>query len=382
MTSSPLSPVDAAALEHWQPENLAYLRERAGNHPGLSPEQLLAEFPAEHRSEAFVAEVLPDLEISHIIPKDLRPDLIGDPNNIILELRHELGGRNQTRGAVVMKPDEMADVQRQTEVFLDARAAELQGHDPLLLGEHTQAVEVGMHQLDPDAFSESIAALSAEAGWQQGLSHIQEHVLGFLAEMGVPVAAVTARGAAALWPFLKSIDWKRFASDWRYTIKTLNRAMRAWREGGWKEACKALMLGLMVAHVPHLATVAAALGFTGLGALGVRWLASRRFMQGTAIGAALLTVADVLDQVTAFLKGVFRFVERVADVVIEAGTKVVKAISTTLSDGAAQVMAVCSQMAATAVKAAGQAVASAGRIASNLCSWVSSWFGGRRWAMA
>lgn len=59
-------------LQGWSSDNLAYLRDRAANH-GLSTEQLLAEFPADHRSEAFVSAVLPDLEISHIIPQDCSP---------------------------------------------------------------------------------------------------------------------------------------------------------------------------------------------------------------------------------------------------------------------------------------------------------------------
>jgi hypothetical protein len=175
-----------------------------------------------------------------------------------------------------MSPAETADVQLQTDVYLDARAAELAGQDPLLLGQ--TSLQSGSsapvsQQLDPELFSGQIAATTAEAGWQEGLSNMAEHVLTFLADMGIPVAAVTARGAAALWPFLRSVDWRRFCSDWRYTIKTLNRAMRAWREGGWKEACRALVLGVMVAHVPHLGTIAAALGLAGIGALGVRWLA-------------------------------------------------------------------------------------------------------------
>jgi hypothetical protein len=227
-------------LQGWSSDNLAYLRDRAANH-GLSTEQLLAEFPADHRSEAFVSAVLPDLEISHIIPQDLRPDLAAEPGNVVLELVAELGGRNQNRLNQVMRPLEVSEVQLQTEIYLDARAAELQGSEPLLLGH--AGVADGLDptattpHLDPELFSSEIAAATAEASWQEGLSQMGEHVLSFLADMGIPIAAVTARGAAALWPFLRSVDWKRFCTDWRYTMKTLNRAMKAWREGGWKEAC-------------------------------------------------------------------------------------------------------------------------------------------------
>lgn len=376
----PLSAAELQQLHQWSPENFAYLRDRAANQ-GLTPEQLLAEFPPDHRSEAFVAAVLPDLQISHVIPQKLRPDLAAEPSNIVLELDPELGGLNQQRLNRVMGEQELADVQRQTDAFLDARAAELQGSEPLLLGhtslEGAEAIDpspIGAESMDPEGFHQAIATMGAEAGWQEGLSSIGGHVLEFLAEMGVPVAAVTARGASALWPFLRSVDWKRFCSDWRYTVKTLNRAMRAWREGGWKEACKALMLGLMVAHVPHLATLAAALGLTGLGALGVRWLASRRFMQNTPLAGILQTAAAVLEQVAGFLKGVFRFIERVVDVVLETGTAVVKRVASAVSDGAQQVLQVCRDLTRSAVQASRQAVASVGRIAGNLCSWVSGWF--------
>lgn len=380
--SSPLTIGELQELHKWSPQAFDYLRDRAANH-GLTPEQLLAEFPPDHRGEAFVSAVLPDLEISHVIPQDLRPDLADEPNNIVLELCQELGGINQRRGNGLMSPIEQLQVQHQTEVYLDARAAELQGTDPLLLGhtspEAVSALEASgesASHLDPELFGDAISSMTAEAGWQEELSNVAEHVLEFLADMGIPVAAVTARGAASLWPFLRSIDWKRFCTDWRYTIKTLNRAMRAWREGGWKEACKALVLGVMVAHVPHLGTIAAALGLAGLGALGVRWLASRRFMQNTPLASVLHRMADVLTAVASFLKQVFKLVDRIADVVIEGATRVIKHVASTLSSGTEQLIRVCSDLTTRAYRAAGQALSSAGRAASNLCSWVSGWFGG------
>ena len=388
-TKTPLSPPELHELHGWSPENFAYLRERAAMHE-LTPEQLLAEFPPESRSEAFVAAVLPDIEISHRIPQSLRPDLADDPDNIVLELSAELGGMNQSRGNAVMGDQEMAEVQNQTAMFFEARAAELDGLEPLLLGHDlpegsfAAAAEANASaQLDPELISSHIAAMATEAGWQTGLSAVAGHVLEFLAEMGIPVAAVTARGAAALWPFLRSIDWKRFCTDWRYTIKTLNRAMRAWREGGWKEACKALVLGIMVAHVPYLSTVAAALGLAGIGALGVRWLASRRFMQNTPLGPVLQRIASVLTAVAAFLRNAFRLLEKVVDVVIEAASGVVKHVVSAVQGGIEQVMAVCSEMTGRAFRAAGQAVASAKRVAGNLCSWVTGWFSSpSSWAAA
>jgi hypothetical protein len=223
-------------------------------------------------------------------------------------------------------------------------------------------------------------AVITDAGWQQGLSNVTSPVLEFLEALGVPVAAVVARGASSVWPFLRSIQWKRFVSDWRYALKTLNRAMRAWREGGWKEACRCIVLGVMVAMLPSLSTMVAALGLTGLGAMGARWLADRRFMQGTQLGAVLVRVAEVLHHCRRFLATVFRIVERVADVVVEAATRVVKRVATTVAAGSRQVMAVCAEIATTAVRAARSVVRGAGEVARGLFGWVTGWFSRPRFA--
>ena len=354
----------------------------------VAGEQLLAELPPDHRGEAFVAAVLPDLEISHVIPKEFRPDLADEPSNVILELTTELGGRNQSRGATVMRPQEVQEVQAQTDAFLDACAADLQGADPLLFshtthfGSDAAETTLSFSHLDPELFSADIAAAITDAGWQQGLSQMGDHVLSFLAEMGIPVATVTARGVASLWPFLRSVDWKRFCSDWRYTVATLNRAMRMWREGGWKEATRALALGVMVAHVPHLASFAAALGLAGIGALGARWLASRRFMQGTRLGAILHRLADGLTVVAAFLRRAFQLLEKVVDVVIVGASRVVKHVVSSASKGARQVLQVCTRMATSAYRATHQAMSGAAKAAGNLCSWVTGWSNGPSAAMA
>jgi len=320
---------------------------------------------------------LPDLEISHVFPQEGFSSFRDYPGNIVLELSHEFGGRNQARGARPMGPQEVVDVQAQTEAFLDARSAELAGMDPLLLGQEGLLIESQLAPLpsvDPIEFQAQMEAVFTDAGWQQGLSNVTTPVLEFLEALGVPVAAVVARGASSVWPFLRSIQWKRFVSDWRYALKTLNRAMRIWREGGWKEACRCIVLGVMVAMLPSLSTMVAALGLTGLGAMGARWLADRRFMQGTQLGAVLVRVAEVLHHCRRFLATVFRIVERVADVVVEATTRVVKRVATTVEAGSRQVMAVCAEIATTAVRAARSVVRGAGEVARGLFGWVTGWF--------
>ncbi len=130
----------------------------------------------------------------------------------------------------------------------------------------------------------------------------------------------------------------------------------------------------MIAHVPHLATVATALGLAGIGALGVRWLAGRRFMQNTRLGATLQRIGEVLTAVAAFLRGAFQLLERMVDVVIEGATRVVKKVATAASNGAQQVMAICSEMATRAFRKARRTVNGATTAATNLCNWVTGWF--------
>lgn len=299
-------------------------------------------------------------------------ELADAPHNIVLELRSQLGGINQSRQNRPMGLDEAHDVHAQTEAYLDARAAELDGLDPLAFD--PELPDVRIPELSPDELREQLEAAFAAAGWQEGLSNMSEHVLQFLADMGVPVAAVLVRGASSVWPFLRSINWRRFLSDWRYCLSTLSRAMKVWREGGWKEACRSMVLGLMIAMVPGLSTFVAALGLTGLGALGVRWLANRSFMQNTPLAAVLAQVADVLTACQRFLAGVFKLVEKVVDVVVDVATKSIKRVVAGVAAGAHQVLAVCSSIARSAVQATRNTTRSVGQIADGLFGWVSGWF--------
>jgi hypothetical protein len=300
------------------------------------------------------------------------PELADDPTNVVLELKSELGGLNQARGVRPMGAEEVFDVQQQTDLYLDARAAELAGTDPLALGHDLG--EAPSIAVDPSHLSEQMEAAFAASGWQEGLSQMSKHVLQFLADMGVPVAAVLARGASSVWPFLRSINWRRFLSDSRYCLNTLSRAMKIWRQGGWKEACRGLVLGIMIAMVPGLSTFVAALGLTGLGAIGVRWLASRTFMRHTPLAGVLLRVADVLQACHQFLARVFKLIERVADVVVEVATAAVKRVVAGVAVGTQQVLAVCTDIARSAVHATRSAISGVGRIANGLFGWVSGWF--------
>lgn len=161
--------------------------------------------------------------------------------------------------------------------------------------------------------------------------------------------------------------------------------MKAWRDGGWKEACKALVLGLMIAMVPGLSTFVAALGLTGIGALGVRWLANRSFMRNTPMAWVLHRVADVLTLCQQFLARVFALIEKVVEVVVETAAKAIKHVVTGLTEGARQVMVVCSSIAHTAVATTRTVVTTTARVAKSLFGWIGDWFrrgGGEDPAMA
>lgn len=133
---------------------------------------------------------------------------------------------------------------------------------------------------------------------------------------------------------------------------------------------------MRIAHVPHLATVATALGLAGIGALGVRWLASRRFMQNTRLGTTLKRIGLALTAVAAFLREAFQLLEKVVDVVIQGATRVVKRVATSATEGAKQVLEVCTQMATRAFRRTKRAVAGATQVATTLSRWVTGWFGG------
>lgn len=368
-----LTPAELQEMQGWSADNFAYLSQRAAKHD-LTPEQLLAEFPPLHRSEAFVSEVLPELEISHILPKAFHPELADAPANILLEVKTELGGLNQVRQGRPMDLAEALEVRQHTELYLNAKSIELAGAAPLLGASDADAIPDTV--VDPAELGEQLEVFISGAGWQEGLSQVGDQVLGFLADMGVPVAAVVARGATSVMPFLRSIDWQRFVSDWRYTQRTLMRALKVWRQGGWKEACRCVVLGVMIAMVPGLSRMLVVLGLCGLGALGVRWIASRRFLAGTPLAAVLHRLADLLQSVRQMLARVFALVERVADVVVEAATRVVKHISTHATAGARQLGVVCGAIVNTAVQATRRSVQGAARITAGLVTWVSGWFSG------
>ena len=52
------------------------------------------------------------------------------------------------------------------------------------------------------------------------------------------------------------------------------------------------------------------------------------------------------------------------------------------TEGARQVLQVCTQMATTAFRATRRAVSGAARVAGNLCSWVTGWFSGPSFGFA
>ena len=124
-----------------------------------------------------------------------------------------------------------------------------------------------------------------------------------LAEIGIPFGYVTFKlGFGGIFPFLKSIDWQLYKSDAKYRAKTLARALKAFREGGWKEAAKALLIGFLISEFPPIAYFMSAVGLTGIAAMGTRWLASKTIQSNGRVGRFLYKISDWLERVHRFLK--------------------------------------------------------------------------------
>ena len=143
----------------------------------------------------------------------------------------------------------------------------------------------------------------------------------------------------------------------------VSRALMTFRNGGWKEAAKAVVVGFLIAAFPPLSYMMAALGLTGVASIGIRWLATHHGLLPTGVAAALNMIAGFLERVAGFLRNVLVFVEKIVDVVIEAGSTAVKKIV----QGGQKFISSVSKTA----KALANGVAT---IANSISSWVFGWF--------
>ena len=88
----------------------------------------------------------------------------------------------------------------------------------------------------------------------------------------------------------------------QYRQSVLARALRVFRENGWKEAAKAVVIGFLIAMFPPISFFVAAVGLTGIAAMGTRWLANKAYRFNGPTAVALRKVADAIQLVHLFLK--------------------------------------------------------------------------------
>lgn len=342
----------------------AYLAQRADNY-GIPVEDLLRKMPAavlDNPLEIF--DFLKNKHISHLQPLADGGDPAAFGNWIF-----EDGATNISRGAHTINLHDYLSAQADN--LRDGISIDFATPDPGTAGYDPQFDQVfghGLHSHAVPLHDVGDAIDSLANGSPEVLDQAHQALHHSLLDLGIPVGYVVLRGLRSVWPFLRSIDWRRLSSDSRYRTATLLRALRTFREGGWKELTKAVVMGFLLAHCPPLSTLAGCLGLVGVAALGVRWLAERHQRLPKPVAAALGRVADALDAVAGFLRGALAMVERVVDVVIETGQKLVRRV-VKASEGFVQQVATVAQ---AVVRQVGQHLV---RGAQLLTGWVCSWFG-------
>ena len=355
-----MNEIQASKLFGQLPEVLqAYLAQRSGEY-GIPPHDLLRKIPEGlHDNPLEIFNFLKEKHISHITAISNG----GSPDSF-MNWVFEDGAANIARNNDPMNILEFLNAQ--ADARLDSMVVEFGTPDPGTPGFNQQFAEFfGVEQLEsaPD-FSDVGNAIQDIAGGDQIVCEAAHQALqDSLFEVGVPAGYVTVRGLRTVWPFLRSVDWKRFRADSQYRNAMVSRALMTFRNGGWKEAAKAVVVGFLIAAFPPLSYMMAALGLTGVASIGIRWLATHHGLLPTGVAAALNMIAGFLKRVAGFLRNVLVFVEKIVDVVIEAGSTAVKKIV----QGGQKFISSVSKTA----KALANGVAT---IANSISSWVFGWF--------
>jgi hypothetical protein len=360
-----ISPKEAISLFEQLPEVLQqYLMSRAGEH-AIAPHELLMKIPKSLLDNPIeIFKFLKSKDISHLIATSQ-----GGSSTSFHNWTFEDATSNSVRQEDPMRLEEYLNAQLKNQS--DAIGIEFGTPDPSSHGynaAYRQAfgseAEVS---IDIDLLSKMLSdpSVTAHALWD-GMGEA-------LRDLGIPIAYLTFKvGFGGIFPFLRTIDWMAFKTDSRYRSKTLARAMRAFREGGWKEAAKAFLIGFLIAVFPPLSYFMAAMGFTGLAALGARWLASKAIKVTGALEVFLNGVASVLEIAHKFLKAVLAGFEKVAEVLIEVATGTVKKV---YSVGKRFAGEVCAMSASVARDLCRRASSAATKTAQLISGWVLDWFG-------
>lgn len=296
------------------PETLqAYLAERGGAY-GIAPHELMMKMPpqvVDNPLEIFA--FLRGKHISHLEPVSAGGDPAAMGNWIF-----EDGAPNVARGAETMGLHE--HLAAQADAVADGLRIDFGVPDPGMPGYDARFREVfgsapAGEGTGFDPVGEAIRAITE--GGEGVREQAAQSLLLSLTEQGIPLGYGVVRGLRQAWPFLASIRWSQLLNDPRYRTATLARALKTFRDGGWKAIPRIVVMGFLIAGCKPLAYLAEALGLSAVSAVGVRWLASRHRWLPAGLAAALGRIASALEAAAAFLASVFTTVERVVDQVIE-----------------------------------------------------------------
>lgn len=382
-----ITATEAMKAFHQLPEALqAYISQRGGEY-GIPPHELLMKIPAHLQDNAIeLYRFIKSKDISHLIATSNN----GDPGTFTNWI-FEDAAVNRARQADPMAIEDYLDAQLDSHV--DATQIEFGTPDPGSFEyNQTFAEAFGFEQansidlsdfafsLNGEGVAKSVieAGESIQVGAMDATKQLWEGLGESLSEVGIPVTYIAMKGFGGVLPFMRSIDWKEFRECGHYRQSTLARALRVFREGGWETAAKAIVIGFMISAFEPMTYFIAAVGLTGVAALGTRWLANKVLRFSGPVATALNQIADLLASAHAFLKRALDTMEKVVEVVIEVATSVTKKVVKAGTQFANAVYQVSKEIAESAVKATVAAskivTNTVSQVANRVSGWIFSWF--------
>ena len=378
---------EATRLFSYLPDVLqAYIAQRAGKY-GIPPHEVLMKMPSNlHDNPVEIFKFLKSKDVSHLTATNAG----GSPSEFT-NWTFEDAIPNSARQDDPMKLGEYLDAQLDNQ--LDSLGIEFATSDPGSASYNEAFSEAfGIKETPSVNLDEFIEKLTAP-----GVSHnvietgekivinagdatdgLLSGLVDSLAETGVPVAYIAVRGFGAVLPFLRSINSKKFRTNSQYRQATLARALRLFRENGWKDLAKSVVVGFLIAMFPPISYFVAAVGLTGVAAMGTRWLAHKCLKFNGPLADALDAVADALTTVHAFLKRALDALEKIVEVVVEVASNVTKRVVKAGSHFASAVYQVSKNVVTSLAKSAGLALDRTAkdvkRLTSNVSTWIFSWF--------
>lgn len=370
----------------------AYICSRAGEH-GIPPHELLMKLHECNRANP--VEIYKYIRGKHISHKVAVSE--GGSSSDIGNWIYEDGSVNMSRQEDPMQLREYLDAQLDN--FVDAKLIDFGTPEPGQRG-YEEAFSKAFGE-PPEKLVNMDDFIDTLSGEGVGVSKIVEgqviHIGAMdatrelwqgleqpLAEIGIPATYVLMRGFGGVLPFLRSIDWTKFKNDGQYRQKTLVRSLKVFRENGWKEPAKAIVIGFLIASFPPLGFFVAAVGLTGVAALGTRWLASKVLRFSGPVARAFALISDALAKAHAFLKQALLRFEKVVEVTLDVAAKTTKKILKASGAFAESVHSVAKEVVKSVVARTSKGIKSlaksSGCLVRKVSNWICSWFGSPAYA--